>query len=167
MHNPEYWNNTTVRQLERESIRSFVERQSGYLRGRVLDYGAGKPGTCHKPQPYRDLVQGDYFPYDKGDELPDGPFDAILCTQVLSHIEDPGGLMRDFFAWLVPGGHLVMTYPTSWDEVDVTELWRFTRWGAAWLIGAAGFRILTHERRAEIDLNGFKFPLGYGVLACK
>lgn len=163
--NQNYWNHQTVRNLERKSIREFVERSQGYLTGRVLDYGAGKPGTCAKPQPYRDLVTGEYSPFDEGDRWPVGPFDTILCTQVLQYLQNPAVLIGWFRQWLNPGGHVVISYATCWDEVEEKDLWRITKAGMHRMLTREGFAIVSHERRAEIDLGGFKFPLGYGVVA--
>jgi SAM-dependent methyltransferase len=152
------WDNHTVRQLERGSIRDFMQRHRQYLKGRVLDFGAGK-------QPYRDLVDGEYVPYEKGENLPEGEFDALMCNQVVQYLPNPPLQISRFARMLRPGGYLAMTYPTNWDEVEQEDYWRLTRSGMERILGNAGFRILVHERRAEIDLGGFKFPLGYGVVA--
>ena len=152
------WNNDSIRTLERASIRAFMKKHKSYLRGRVLDFGAGK-------QPYRDLVEGEYVPYDLGDAYPNGKFDAVMCNQVMQYVAEPDHLLSAFKLLTTPAGHLVMTYPTSWAEVEDTDFWRFTKAGMTKLLNDAGFRVIAHERRAEIDLNGFKFPLGYGVVA--
>jgi|GEM_PF-2541641 len=164
---PELWNQHTVRELERTSIRRFMEQHGRYIYGgRVLDFGAGKPETCRTPQPYRDLVHGDYVPYDEGDPWPAGAlFDAVICTQVMQYLVDPKVWLGRLFGVLKPGGYLVMTYPTNWDEVEVNDFWRFTKAGMEVLLFQAGFDIVRHERRASIDLGGFRFPLGYGVVA--
>jgi predicted TPR repeat methyltransferase len=159
------WNNDTIRELERRSIRAFVAKQRGYLKGRVLDFGAGKPGTCREPQPYSDLVAGEYLPFDLGDTMPTTPFDAVLMTQVLQYIEAPADLLCLIRGWLVDGGHLICTYQTNWDEVEPADLWRFTRSGMEKLLRDAGFAIVAHERRAEVNLGGFRFALGHGVVA--
>lgn len=158
------WNPTTIREVEHKSIRDFVEKHKQYLQGRVLDFGAGKPGTCREPQPYKDLVSGEYVPYDIGDPSPHGMFDAALCTQVIQYLPFS-------FDWnrlqgrLRLGGHLVLTGPTNWEEVEDTDLFRFTRAGIRRLLVSAGFTILICESRAEINLGGAKFSLGYGVVA--
>ena len=163
------WNPQSIRELERKSIRDFVERNKQYLTGRVLDFGAGKPGTCREPQPYRDLVSGEYVPVDIGDEWPIAYahlYDAILCTQVLQYIPNPAAILGCLNTWLKRGaGTLVMTYAANWDEVEESDFWRFTKAGMGRLLRESGFTVISHERRAEIDLNGFKFPLGYGVVA--
>lgn len=156
----EQWNNDSVRVLERSSIRAFMERNRQYLRGRVLDFGAGK-------QPYRDLVEGEYLPFEEGDVLPEEGFDCVMCNQVIQYLVEPRRWLKLFHRWLSPRhGCLLMTYPTNWDEVETTDLWRFTKRGMELLLLlSADFETLSHERRAEINLNGFKFPLGYGLVA--
>lgn len=150
-----------VRQAERASIRDFMEAHREYLRGRVLDFGAGT-------QPYRDLVQGEYVPYEKGDPDPSGEFDAVMCNQVMQYLDRPCVYLDYFRGLLRHDGCVVLTYPTNWDEVECDDLHRFTKVGMERLLAAAGFTVLVHERRAQIVVEGFvKFPLGYGCIARK
>lgn len=158
----------TVRELEAQSIRAFVA--SHRFEGRVLDYGCGK-------RPYSDLVErtAEYAGYDRvvfpaNVSLADigfgsGLWDAILCTQVIQYAPRPLQVLDTFRAMLVPGGALVMTYPTNWDEVEPEDLWRFTKHGMERLLDMAGFAIERHERRAAVVAEGMSFPLGYGVVA--
>ncbi len=46
---------------------------------------------------------------------PDTPFDNILCTYVLEHVEDPVQLLRRVAAWLKPKGeiHLIIPHALS------------------------------------------------------
>ena len=156
---PEDWNETSVRIIERASIRRFVHDCRDKLLGRVLDFGAGD-------QPYRNLVDGEYIPHELGNSFPQPEsLDAILCTQVLQYVSSPQDVLWAFRTWLKPEGHLVLTYATNWDEVEPDDLWRFTKAGMEGLLRQARFEILHHERRAEINLGGFHVPLGYGVLA--
>jgi hypothetical protein len=169
------WDHSSVRVLEKESIRQFVAEASPYLTGRVLDYGCGQ-------QPYRDIVEAagaEYHPFDRADFPANvsgqdhgrglGAWteaETILCNQVLQYVPQPMPLIQRFHALLQPRrGHLVMTYPTNWDEVEPDDLWRFTKAGMTRMLEQTGFTILVHERRAEINLGGFRFPLGYGVIA--
>lgn len=183
----------TLRELERDSIRAFVQSAAddGYLSGRVLDYGCGK-------QPYRDIVKaagGEYLPFDRvafpascaeqdwgDDDAEIGTLDAILCTQVIQYIEDPFALLRrmpSLFGGLkhvdLGGGCLVLTYPTNWPEVEPEDLHRFTKAGMERLLTDAGFAIIRHEPRAFARLCDESVPknllssewlaLGYGVIA--
>lgn len=157
------WTGEQIRRLERASIREFMVKYQRYLVGKVLDFGCGTPETCVEPSPYRDLCPGTYVGYEKGQKLPTGPYDAIMCNQVLQYVEEPQAVVDMFNALLYSNGYLVMTVPTNWDEVEPEDKWRFTRPGIEYLL--RDWKILHLERRAEIWLNGFKFPLGYGVVA--
>lgn len=42
---------------------------------------------------------------------PDSSFDAIMCTEVLEHVSDPGTAIREFARLLRPGGMLILTAP--------------------------------------------------------
>lgn len=158
-----------IRQAEIISIRRFLECRRELFRGRVLDFGAGKPGTCRKPQPYRHLMTDPdlvYHPYDRGDVLPNPPFDVVLCTQVLQFVEDPALQLAQFAEWLRPvEGVLILTYPTNWAECEPGDLWRFTKAGVDRMLARAGFAVGVHERRAEVRMGVYSFPLGYGVVA--
>lgn len=181
---PQEVDNTSVRAAERASIRAFVEGCAEHLGGRVLDYGCGQ-------QPYRGIVEaagGEYLGFDNKDfpgnvserDIVDrGPgferVNAILCTQVLQYVPLYGylapvsltlaGVLDRFESELRHGGHLILTYPTTWAEVEPVDLTRFTRAGMERLLVGAGFTILRHDERAAIVLGGFRLPLGYGVLA--
>jgi ubiquinone/menaquinone biosynthesis C-methylase UbiE len=43
--------------------------------------------------------------------LPDHSVDAIMCTEVLEHIPDPIGAIREFGRLIKPGGYLLITAP--------------------------------------------------------
>lgn len=95
----------------------------------VLDVGAG---TC----PYRPLfahcryVAHDFKKYEGiklgggtsygdidlvGDitaiPAPDAAFDVVMCTEVLEHVPDPVGALREMVRILKPGGRLLLTAP--------------------------------------------------------
>jgi len=175
-----------LRDYERESIRAFVGHAgaNGYLSGRVLDFGCGQ-------QPYRDLVAaagGEYIPFDRahfpgnvsgedvgGEPWPYTDYDTILCTQVIQYVDYPADILR---AFKLRGKVLVMTYPTTWAEVEAADRWRFTKAGMTWMLEQAGFAILLHERRGTLYDARFpagrekritalsdEFAIGYGVVA--
>ncbi len=47
--------------------------------------------------------------------LPDGPFDAIVCTQVLEYVADVPAALAEFARVLRPGGR-VLVLDTDWDS---------------------------------------------------
>lgn len=94
-----------------------------------------------------------------------GPFDTVLCLDVLEHLPQPERLMPEIFASLRPGGTLVASIPNvrhwsvvmplllrgRWDYADAgildrTHLRFFVRDSAVALIGDAGFTIEAVKR---------------------
>ena len=179
----------TVLQMERQSIRDWVQECSEHLTGRVLDYGSGQ-------QPYRDIVEaagGEYVPHDltgypssvATDDSPLGPpyfYDAILCTQITQYVplygpvyDDDGNVMTPLYDMLAAfsdyvglgdrHGWLVMTGGTCWREIEPADHHRLTVTGIHALLEQSNFRVERCESRASIDFPGFSMSLGWGVLA--
>lgn len=166
----------SLRALEKDSIASFMAAQSRFFKGKVLDFGSGK-------MPYRGVIEqagAEYHPYDRiahpastatTDVGRDEPlseraaWDVIVMNQVIQYIIEPISLLYSFRQALKPGGHLVMTYPTNWPEVESADLNRFTREGMTRILRYTGFTIETHEMRASIKIPEFELALGYGVVA--
>lgn len=181
------YTSASIRELEGASIRAFVESCSEHFTGRVLDLGCGK-------QPYRDVVEaagGSWAGYDdpsfpgsvlKGDDYwawpgllrGDDPVkkragkamhDTVLCTQVVQYVSDPASFFAYIRSGLDEGGALVLTFAMNWDWIEADDKWRFTPSGMASLLAEASFTVERSEERAAVELGGFRFPLGYGVVA--
>jgi SAM-dependent methyltransferase len=159
--------------LEKDSIFEFVirARDLGLLRGRILDYGCGR-------QPYRQVCEaaGEYFAYDRasflgnvsredvGDVIGTGDFDTVLATQVVQYVPDGYRWLRDIRDnILVPGGHLVMTYPTHWPEIR-DDQHRYTKLGMEATLRASAFTVVRHDLRLALPFDGFELAVGYGVI---
>jgi hypothetical protein len=146
---------TSIRLVERESIKKFVEEHKSLLTGRVLDFGAGE-------EPYRGLVTGEYIPFEKGEEFPKGTFHTVLVNQVVQYLESP----HEVFSKLASvGEYLVMTYPTNWEEIEDTDIRRYTKAGMEHMLKDAGYEILSHEKRCSVRFINFELVMGYGVVA--
>jgi SAM-dependent methyltransferase len=146
----------SLRQAECESIRRFVA--DAKLTGRVLDFGAGK-------QPYKDLVDGEYVPYEKDEVWPEGEFDAILMTQVIQYLPSPLDTLKDLRSRLRPSGLLAMTYPTHWEVCEPDDYWRFTQHGIMLLLMQAGYAHIAVNTRYLIEFEDFAFVVGGSVTA--
>lgn len=150
-----------IRQIERASIRKWMEEHVQYLKGRVLDFGCGK-------QPYKDLILGEYFPVEKGGYISrEKPFDAIMCNQVVQYLHhgELQFLLELLHEVLRVDGHLLVTFPTNWDvcEPDI-DLCRFTQTGMQKLLESIGFKFVSSDLRATVVLGNFQFQLGYGMV---
>ena len=140
--------------LERGSILEFVAAYADELEpgARVLDAGAGDA-------PYRELfAHCDYVTTDWSksvhagaksadivaslDRLPivDASFDAVLCTQVLEHVDDPLATLIELYRVLRPEGRLGLTVPLVWPlHEEPFDFFRYTPYSLESLMTRAGF----------------------------
>jgi len=95
-------------------------------------------------QNFRTVVHdlGDPFP----PELRAEEIDTVLCVNVLEHVEDHEGALRNMHELLVPGGRLLLLVPAlpslfgTLDEAD-HHFRRYTRASLAAAVSGAGFAI--------------------------
>jgi SAM-dependent methyltransferase len=90
---------------------------------RLLDAGAGDSpyrelfGHCAyeasdwEQSPHPGARQADHIAPLHELPVPDGRFDAILCTEVLEHVPNPHEVLAELHRVLVPGGRLWLTVP--------------------------------------------------------
>ena len=152
---------------ERQSILDFALRVATELEpgSRLIDVGAGN-------SPYRELFE--HLRYESTDwqhsphagaravdhigpahdlPVPDDEYDAVLCTQVLEHVPNPGEVVRELHRVLRPGGRLYMTMPLAWELHELPfDFYRYTPHGLATLLSGAGFEAL--DIRARNDCFG-------------
>lgn len=171
-------NGDQIREIERASIRRFIAEQADLYRDSlVLDYGCGR-------QPYRDVIEnagGEYVPFDRADFPANvsgsdvGPtleeiessasYDVVICTQVIQYWREPLKEIRRIWNIIEPGGHLVLTGPTNWPEVEPDDRARYTLAGAVELVTAAGFDVVRSGTRAVVEISGWPLSVGYGIVA--
>jgi SAM-dependent methyltransferase len=148
------------------SSRVWLEREiAGFATtlpqgSRILDAGAGD-------QPYRAMFA--HCTYEAADfELVDKPyarsthvcdlaaipveagrFDAILFSQVMEHLPDPGTVLRELHRVLKPGGRLFCSAPLFYEEHEQPyDFHRYTQFGMRRYLEAAGF-VVTDQRWLE------------------
>lgn len=166
----------TLREREARSIIEFVGQcgKDGLLLGDVLDFGCGRA-------PYRKIVEahgGKWFGYDRhdhaasvvpenvgDDDLFNGTYDAILCTQVVQYLSDPVEELAELRTALNVGGPLLITGPTNWPVVETADLWRWTPEGAAVALGKAGFAFVHVEPRFYDQHAGEPWLIGWKAVA--
>jgi SAM-dependent methyltransferase len=144
-----------IADLGRYFITTFVRAAAETLPpgSTVLDAGAGecayKPFFAHCEYQAVDLAVGeDRWNYSHLDfvapldDLPmaDGCYDAVLCTQVLEHVPNPGDCLLELLRVLKPGGRLFLTVPMAHPEHQVPyDYYRYTSYGLRYLLDQAGF----------------------------
>lgn len=163
--------------------------------GRVLDYGCGQGGVSRfllsrgfrvvaadiDPCCEHSIREGvtaqqnarlEFVLLDPDVPLPcdNGPFNAIICREVLEHVPDPEAVVRALGALLADGGLLVLSVPSYWSERY------FSFWDPNWLAKSEHLRIftrtdivtlLTRNRLEEVAAEGqsFRWSLFWGMLA--
>ncbi len=120
----------------------------------ILDAGAGesvyKKYFSHCDYKAIDLAVGesrwnyenlDYVGALDNMPIKDEIFDAVLCTQVLEHLEWPRESVKEMHRVLKPGGKLFITVPMSQGEHQTPyDFFRYTSYGLKSICKHAGFK---------------------------
>jgi SAM-dependent methyltransferase len=143
--------------LARHKVIRALERAMPHARGELLDVGCGS-------MPYRSMFEGRVARYrgtdlagspDLGAARPDAfsraealpfredSFDTVLSLAMLTYLPEPARFLAEARRVLKPGGVLLLEctqmapiYPLH------VDYWRFTRFGAEYLLRGAGFEPL-------------------------
>ena len=95
------------------------------LAGRVKKYVAVDPAIT----PLVDVVaRGESLPF------PQNQFDLVFCTQMLQYVPEPARVISDIFRVLRPGGHLLLSVPSTYPIDSAEECWRFLPGGLCHLL---------------------------------
>lgn len=73
-----------------------------------------------------------------------GSFDAVLCIQVLEHLDTPDDALKEFNRLLKPAGRIYLSAPLlAGEHQQPHDFFRYTRYGYAALGEKHGFRIIS------------------------
>jgi SAM-dependent methyltransferase len=123
--------------------------------GRVLDFGCADRPYRHLVPPGAEYIGADLpgnpdatleLAPDGTVPLEDASVDAVLSTQVLEHVTDPGLYLAECLRVLRPGGRLLLsTHGLMVYHPDPDDYWRWTCSGLRRAVGEAGFEIVRFE----------------------
>lgn len=136
------------------AIKKFVEAASRQVKPSdvILDAGSGKQQyrECFSHTRYEstDIEQLSNYEHNFICSLdnipkPDNTYDAILCTQVLEHVEFPQKVIDEFYRILKPEGMLFLSAPQGARvHGEPYHFFNFTKYGLASLFKQSGFDII-------------------------
>jgi SAM-dependent methyltransferase len=102
-------------------------------------------GSAHAGKGWKEYVRLDYPEFDLCAPLSgQGPFDVVICEQVIEHVVDPNTAAANLRELCAPGGHVVVSTPfliRVHEEWGMEDYWRFTPRGLRTLLERAGLRV--------------------------
>jgi SAM-dependent methyltransferase len=147
----EQWLAYSVRRAQLDRDLAVV---APYMRGRVLEIGAGRRQRRGEFLPPVDRCKSwTFFDRDlsrRPDVVGDvqrspfaqGVFDSIVCLEVLQYVESPQAALREACRMLTPAGTLIITTPFLHRADTREDYWRFTEFGLKRLLSEAGFAVV-------------------------
>ncbi len=148
--------NVGIFQTARYELLDQIKRHAHYVKGRVLDVGAGPRSRYRQLFTCGEYVRMDIAGVDNIDvigtaesiPLPDNSFDTVVSTQVFGDVPNVPKAFAECYRVLKPGGRFFLTLgfvdPLNDDPAD---LWRFTSQGVRQLAEEAKFSIEVLEAR--------------------
>ena len=113
---------------------------------RVLDYGCGQGGLLRSMQIHCDMAGYDHDPSSPyfSWEDPVGRYDAVICSEVLEHQENPLELLSALRELVRPGGCCIITVPNGRGPYETLMRWTKTPNPHEQFFGFAELRELFH-----------------------
>ena len=151
----------------RGRIRGFIEQHAAKLGDDVLEVGSRMTSKNAWWIVNRDLAQGRWTGIDMQaghgvDQVADihalpqawrDRFSAVLCSEVLEHVERPWVALPELRSVIRPGGWIVITTLFAFPEHGFPDdFFRYSRSGLASLLRAAGFSNIHTEYAGSVRL---------------
>jgi SAM-dependent methyltransferase len=161
--------------LAKHKIIRALEKASEHAKGDLLDVGCGSRPFASifsgKVRSYlgTDLAASQYLGetapdvFSQGEAIPfrDDSFDTVLGLSMLTYMPEPDRVLREAHRVLRPGGVLIMEFTQMAPLHDPPfDYFRFTRFGAAWLLEKTGFAPL-----AFLPVGGLWARVGLSMIA--
>lgn len=143
-------------QPDRFLLKKQIKAVSHYVRGEVLDVGAGgndRYSNMFKHDKYlkMDVHEGDNVDVVGSAEaipFPEESFDSVVCTQVFEHLARPHICAKEIYRVLRKGGHVVITVPQMNElHEEPYDFFRYTKFGLEQLFGDVGFKMIECNQR--------------------
>lgn len=132
-----------------------IKKFSHYIKGSILDIGAGKSdrySDFFEKTKYTRLDNNPDFNPDiiadaQAIPLEDESFDSIVSTQTLEHLPEPQKAIKEFYRLLKKDGYALITVP-FFNEIhdEPYDYWRFTKFSLEKIFKEAGFKIVELEQ---------------------
>jgi SAM-dependent methyltransferase len=133
-------------QWQRETLNRAVDAHLVSLGPENLT-AAEISGDAQAGKGWRQFVSLDYPEFDLCAPLNgQGPFDVVICEQVIEHVPDPCAAAANLRGLCAPGGHVVVSTPfliRVHEEWGMQDYWRFTPRGLRTLLERAGLEVDT------------------------
>jgi SAM-dependent methyltransferase len=133
-------------QWQRVTLNDCVSRYIDSL-DPSLKSAAEISGSAHESKPWRSYVSLDYPEFDLCAPLGgQGPFDVVICEQVIEHVIDPLAAAENLRGLCSPGGNVIVSTPFlvrihALPMYGLRDYWRFTPRGLAVLLERAGLSV--------------------------
>ena len=153
--------NFMVNKIHDRELEKYINK---YCAGKLLDVGCGsKPyekftigvvdkhiGIDHELTPH-DKSRIDVFGTAYDIPFEDNHFDAVLCTAVLEHLEEPNEAIKESNRILKKGGVAIYSVPFIWHlHEEPRDFFRYSKYGLEYLFMKNGFDIVELK-----SLSGF------------
>lgn len=143
-------------QPDRFLLKKQIKAVSHYVRGEVLDVGAGGNDRYSNMFKYDKYLKMDVHEGDNVDvvgsaeSIPftEESFDSVVCTQVFEHLARPHICAKEIYRVLRKGGYAVITVPQMNElHEEPYDFFRYTKFGLEQLFSDVGFKMIECNQR--------------------
>jgi 2-polyprenyl-3-methyl-5-hydroxy-6-metoxy-1,4-benzoquinol methylase len=100
-----------------EQLDTFLHKNLRRSASRVVGLDFNEQGVAELNRRGYEVVCGDAMTVDVGER-----FDIVIAGEIIEHVENPGGLIRNLKKHLKPGGLLVVTTPNPFYVLHFAEM---------------------------------------------